>query len=133
MSVVTDKLCPKLDNLHINNQTEDKENRVQFNGILNGRVVRYFVKMFPPFFALLSQERLVGFQLFCFQALPCIISILSILLTSVVCVSCIYSCLKFEYHAFVQVLHFTVSYCCFFVREASISFFIIYPAVYSNF
>ena len=53
---------------------------VQFNGILNGRVVRYFVKMFPTFFALLSQERLIGFQLICFQALPCIISILSILL-----------------------------------------------------
>ena len=113
MSVVTDRLCPKLDNLHI----EDKENMVQFNGILNGRVVRYFVKMFPPFFPFISQERLIRFQLICFQALPCIISILSILLTSVVCVSCIYSCLKFEYHTFLQVLHFTVSYCCFLLEK----------------
>lgn len=72
MSVVTDKLCPKLDNLHINNQTEDKENRVQFNGILNGRVVRYFVKMFPPFFCTfisgetrrVSVDLLPGFALY---------------------------------------------------------------------
>ena len=64
MSVVTDKLCPKLNNMQINNQTEDKENMFQLNGILNGRVVRYFIQIFPPllFLAVSSQERPIGFQ-----------------------------------------------------------------------
>lgn len=40
-SVVADKLCPRMDNMQIENSVENKENVFQCNGKLGHRMVRY--------------------------------------------------------------------------------------------